>query len=102
MGENKEARPYPGCISIFIFILLLLRENRGIENYSHQLHFLCGYFLEMVRSSKRKKMLKTALVASMSALLGIFVSGLVLCISWRKLKRKGTNSYPTSPLRKNS
>ncbi|KAG6755344.1 hypothetical protein POTOM_041165 [Populus tomentosa] len=36
-------------------------------------------------------MLKTALVASMSALLGIFVSGLVLCIGWRKIKRKGTD-----------
>ncbi|KAJ6417274.1 hypothetical protein OIU84_003062 [Salix udensis] len=43
---------------------------------------------ESARSSKRKKMLKTALVASMSTLLGIFVSGLILCVCWRKIKKK--------------
>ncbi|KAB5534717.1 hypothetical protein DKX38_017803 [Salix brachista] len=68
----------------------LLKGNLGIEDYSHQNHFLSGYFLESARSSKRKKMLKTALVASMSTLLGIFVSGLILCICWRKIKKKGT------------
>lgn len=76
-----------GCLMWF-GNLIDIREQSG-STTGQDIHIrVPASELEMVRSSKRKKMLKTALVASMSALLGIFVSGLVLCIGWRKIKRK--------------
>ncbi|KAJ6886956.1 hypothetical protein NC651_027340 [Populus alba x Populus x berolinensis] len=79
-----------GCLMWF-GNLIDIREQSG-STTGQDIHIrVPASELEMVGSSKRKKMLKTALVASVSALLGIFVSGLVLCIGWRKIKRKVCN-----------
>lgn len=76
-----------GCLMWF-GNLIDIREQSG-STIGQDIHIrVPASELESARSSKRKKMLRTALVASMSTLIGIFVSGLILCICWRKIKKK--------------